>query len=406
MGLSAYRELMRLPRVPVAYLLAFFGRLPMTLIGLLTTLYLVSELDRGYGEAGLVGSMMTVGMAIGQPFMGRLVDRFGVRRVVACTGAVPVVYWLALPELPYSGLIVLAPLAGATWMPINGLARQFVVALVPPDRRRTAFSLDSVLTELAFVLGPVVAVGSTKLIGFDWTMRAVAVWLAVVAVGLWTCNLPVRSADEVQPAGRRPRLRTWMRGDIVGAYLVTAGALFTLVGCELAVIAANRQHGEDAYTGVVIAVMATASLIGGLVYGSRDATMTQAQLAFWLGLLLMPVALVTSPWWVLAIATIPMNAFCAPTLAAGSETVARLAPARVRGEAMGLMATAISLGLALGNPVVGTVIDLTSPGWGFVVAGLGGVLTAVAAAGLAWRSARRQGMGDPSLAAAETGGRS
>ncbi|MGH3392688.1 MAG: SWIM zinc finger family protein [Actinomadura sp.] len=61
---------------------------------------------------------------------------------------------------------------------------------------------------------------------------------------------------------------------------------------------------------------------------------------------------------------------------ASTETVSRLAPPRVRGEAMGLYDSSGRLGVALGSPVVGLVMDHSSPGWGFAAAGLGGLAIA------------------------------
>jgi predicted MFS family arabinose efflux permease len=78
---------------------------------------------------------------------------------------------------------------------------------------------------------------------------------------------------------------------------------------------------------------------------------------------------------------------CAPTLAATGDDVARLAPASVRGEATGLHSSALTLGGALGAPVIGTVVDHLGSAGGFAAAGLGGVLIAV----LAFPLTRRRG---------------
>ena len=60
--------------------------------------------------------------------------------------------------------------------------------------------------------------------------------------------------------------------------------------------------------------------------------------------------------------------------------MARLAPPAARGEATGLQSSAFTLGSAAGAPLVGFVVDHASPGWGFAIAGIGGVLVAA----LAW----------------------
>src|SRR5262249_61562011 len=100
-----------------------------------------------------------------------------------------------------------------------------------------------------------------------------------------------------------------------------------------------------------------------------------------------PVGL-AGDWWSLALALIPAGAMCAPTIAATGEVISRLAPAAVRGEAMGLHGSALTAGLALGAPLVGVVVDRWSPTMGFAVAGASGALLGVI--GLALGTMRRR----------------
>jgi predicted MFS family arabinose efflux permease len=105
-----------------------------------------------------------------------------------------------------------------------------------------------------------------------------------------------------------------------------------------------------------------------------------------LGLLLTPVGLFGGQWWVLCLVLLPSDLMCAPTLAATGDSVSRLTPASVRGEAMGLHSAALTLGGALGSPVVGVMVDHFGPVGGFTAAGLGGVLIAA----IAWPLSRRR----------------
>jgi predicted MFS family arabinose efflux permease len=92
-------------------------------------------------------------------------------------------------------------------------------------------------------------------------------------------------------------------------------------------------------------------------------------------------------WWWLMLALVPNNLLCTPTLAAGSETVAKLAPANVRGEVMGLHDSVGRLGQTLSTPLVGLAIDHLSPAMGFVAAASGGlVLVGMAALCNLWIS--------------------
>jgi predicted MFS family arabinose efflux permease len=188
-------------------------------------------------------------------------------------------------------------------------------------------------------------------------------------------NLPTRAGHEPGPdaTGTRPPLREWLDGRLLGCLVIAFSALFTLLGTELAVIAALRANGQMALTGVVIAAMSLASIAGGLVYGSTHRSLPAASLALLMGVLVLPAGAFGSTWWLLAVALIPMNLMCTPTLAANTDAISRLAPAQARGEAMGLRDSASRLGIALGSPVVGLAIDRSSPGWGFAAAGLAGL---------------------------------
>jgi MFS family permease len=354
----------------------FLAGLPLTIVGLSLTLHVLNDLGRGYVEAGLVGSAVTVGSALGSPSVGRMIDGYGLRPVVAVCGISSTAVWCALPYVPYAALVVLALPAGMITVPMGSLARQFLAALVPEEQRRAAYSLDTILAEVSFIIGP--ALGMLVIITFSPAVAliGVGIWRALSCFALYVVNWPTRRAGEPKHDGQqgRPPLRSWLSGRLLGALLVSIGSLFVLGGTELAVVAVLRARDEVALTGVVIGGMAVASIVGGMVHGAVRRSWSQGTLAMLLSLLLMPVGLFDQSWWLLLIVLVPMNLLCAPTLAAGSEAVANLAPPLARGEAMGLLDAATKLGLVLASPLVGLAIDCGSPAWGFVAAGLGGVL--------------------------------
>ncbi|WP_067134473.1 MFS transporter [Microtetraspora malaysiensis] len=380
MSFQAYRRALALPRVRFTIALMFLARLPMTAMGILLTLHVVSDLNRGFTEAGLVGAASVLAGALAAPAMGRMLDRHGLRRVVAVCGTCSAAFWISMPHLPYPALLVLAAPASALAVPAQSLTRQFLTALVPEDQRRAVFSLDIILGEASFIVGPALAVVAMTQISSTGALTGIGVWLGLVAVVLSVTNLPIRSGAEqkVTDPADRPRMLAWLNGRIVGSLIITAGSMFALIGTEVAVIATMKSHDQTAWTGTVIAAMSIASIIGGLVHGAVRRSLPQGSLAVLLCALLVPVGLFGHAWWVLAIALVPMNLMCTPALAAGTEAISRLAPAQVRGEAIGLLSTATGLGMALGNPVVGFAIDHTSAGWGFAVAGLGGLFLAAA----------------------------
>ncbi|QFU85643.1 MFS transporter [Amycolatopsis sp. YIM 10] len=383
MPFQPYRRLLALPSVPSSMLLMFFARLPITAMGITLTLHVVTDLGRGYGEAGLVGTATTAGSALGAPLIGRAIDRYGLRPVVAVCGVVSAGYFLSTPHLPYLALVLVALPAGMLAVPAGSIARQVLAALVPDAQRRTAYSLDTVAVEVTFMVGPSLGILISTQFSSTAALTSIGVLSGVVAVLLYLMNPPVRADHEVV-TGERPPLRSWLSRELVATLLIAAAATFVLVGMELAALATLRENGEVDWTGVVIALMCVASLVGGIVHGAVHRSLSQVTLMVLLAVLTIPVGLAGTPWWLLALVLVPSNLVCAPTLAATTEAVSSLAPARVRGEAMGLQDSATRIGLAAGGPVVGFVMDHSAPGWGFVASGLGGL--ALASAGIALRS--------------------
>ncbi|WP_072481849.1 MFS transporter [Amycolatopsis australiensis] len=376
----------------------FLARLPMTMNGVLMTLYIVTGLGRGYGAAGLVGAGVTLGMAVGAPVLGRCLDRYGLRPVVAVCGIGTTLFWVAAPHLPYEALAAVAVPAGMLSVPAGSLARQVLATLVPAEERRAAYSLDTISIEATFMVGPAIGIAAITTLSPTFTLSALGVLFGVTALLIWLVDPPIREAAEPGVVAARPPLRSWLTGRLMATLLVAGGALFVLVGTELATLAALRSNGDIGVTGLVIAVMCAASITGGIVHGAVKRSLPQGVLMLLLALLVIPVGLADRPWWLLTLVLIPTNLVCAPTLAATTETVSRIAPPQVRGEAMGLQDAATRLGLALGSPVVGFAIDHSSPAWGFAAAGAGGLV--IASAGLLHRRSRRP---DPEPVPALTG---
>jgi MFS family permease len=386
MAFDPYRRVLALPGVRALWVLMLLARLPVAAGGVVLTLYVVLGLDRGYGAAGLVGAACTVGGSIGSPLMGRLVDRRGLRTMLMLCTASELAFWFSTPWLPYPALLASSLLTGVVMLPVFAVARQALAALVPVEQRRTAFSMDSISVEVSFAVGPAAGVLVATMV--SPTAAVLATGAAVVAAGtaLYVLNPPVRSEAELLEPGEVPPRQAWLTPALLGVLLVSCGATLVLSGTDVALVATLREAGQVPLTGAVIAAWCLASAVGGFVHGAVRRSLPPVVLLGLLGLFTLPLG-VAGGWWTLALALLPAGSLCAPTVASTGEAISRLAPAAVRGEAMGLQGSALTLGAALGAPLAGVVIDRSSPAWGFGAAGCGGLLFA-ALGGLALRRSR------------------
>ena len=379
MNLSPYRLVLAQPRMRAVTLLAFLSRIPATAAGLTLTLHVLTTHKLGYAEAGLAGAFGMVGIGVGSPLAGRFVDRLGARPVVAVTTAAQCVYWAVAPTLGYRWLLVTAFVSVVLCIPVFGLIRQYMAALVPAEQRRTAFAVDSMAVELSYMLGPALAVAGVTAFGSTRTMYLVGAGLVAAGVSMIVMNPPVQSEEEARTATRVPR-RAWLNRGLVAVLAATATATFVLSATELSVVASLTNAHATAWTGLVIALWCVYSLIGGFVYGGLRRPVAPLLLVGGLGVMTVPVALFDGWWWLLPIALIPGGLLTAPSLAATVDSLSSCVPASARGEAMGLHGTALTIGIAAGSPVAGAVIDAHGPTWGYAMAGGVGVLLVLAAA--------------------------
>lgn len=377
-NLKPYRAALALPGLRALLIVAVLARIPLTTIGLTLTFHVVQDLDRGYAAAGLAGAAITVGAALGGPLLGRLIDRRGLRPVLVLTAVAEAVFWSTAPLLPYALLLPAAFLAGSLALPIFAVVRQSIAAIVPAEERRPAYALDSVSVELAFMIGPALATLAVTTISARTTLYLVGAAIVTAGIGLFLLNPPVRGASEAAGPRRRVPRREWLTARMVAVLAVSAAATVVLGGTDVAVIAVLRDNGDVGFTGVVLGIWALASLIGGFAYGAITRSPSPLVLLAALGVATIPVGLAGANWWLLSLVLIPAGLLCAPTIAATSDAASRLAPADARGEAMGLHGSAITVGVAVGAPLAGAVIDASAPAWGFAVTGAVGALVALA----------------------------
>jgi predicted MFS family arabinose efflux permease len=380
MTLTPYRETLALRGLRSLLIVATLARIPIIAGTVTLTLHVVLDLKLGYGAAGLVGALFTVGGSLGAPVMGRITDHRGLRPVLVLTTITEVTFWATAQAMPYPALLAAALIGGFLTLPVFSLTRQSIAALAPESHRLPAFALDSVTTELSFMAGPALGVFVSTTAGPRVAMLVVGTGILLSGVAFYVVNPPIRGRDEgpILAADRVPR-RTWLTPRLLGILAITAAATLVLSGTDVAVVAVLRNAGEIAWVGVVAALWATYSLIGGLGYGTIKRGLPPVAILTPMAVLTIPVGLGGGHWWLLALLLIPAGILCAPTITATADAVSRMTPTSARGEAMGLHNSSLTVGVAMGAPLAGVTMDTFSPAWGFTSVGTVGLLVALLA---------------------------
>lgn len=386
--LSTYRQALRLPGAVAFSSAGFFARLPIAIIGLGIVL-MVSLTTGSYAFAGILSASFALTAAAGAIITSRWTDRVGQSRTLPLLATAQAVALVLLVSSVMSeqarALQVLAALVAGFLQPACGSfvrARWVHIAPTTPVLR-TAFAWESVLDELIFTFGPLIA----SVLAFSVGLAAPLVVAAVlVATGGWALALQKRteppvivpSATTSAVKEKSAILQTGMPALVVAS--IGAGALFGAF--DVAVVAFTAQRGHPGMAGVVLALWATGSLIGGLFFGSR-------QWPYSLPNLLVFVAaaqvVVVFPAWLLPntpaliVSSMIAGLAVAPTLISLFSIAERLVPPRQLTEGLTWANSALALGFALGTSVGGILIDARGTSWAFLLAWAGTILTFVVA---------------------------
>jgi MFS family permease len=375
-GLKAYRAVLTIPGVGALTAVSFLARLPASAAAITLTLHVVLTLDQGYAAAGVVGAAATVGMAIGAPLLGRLVDRRGLRTMLTLTLSAQAVFWAVAPLLPYPALLVGALAGGVLGVPVYSITRQSLAVLVPADRRRPAFALDSMSVEVSYIVGPAVGALLALQVSSTAAMWTVGAGWLVAGGALMLLNPPTRIEETAGEASPPPPVRQWLDLRLIGALLATTAAVLVVFGTELSMIAGLQLGGNAGWIPLVNTVWCLASLIGGFVYGAAKRSRSLPLLVGCLGAAALPVALAGS-WWSYALLLLPLGLLIAPSMAASAETVSTLTPEHVRGLVTGLHGSAITIGAAVATPLAGLLVDIASPAVAVLTVGSAGLGAAI-----------------------------
>ncbi|HMY08466.1 MAG: MFS transporter [Marmoricola sp.] len=372
---ATYAQMLKLPAVRRMLALSLLGRIPMAAVSVVLVVHVTQHLGHNYAMAGVLVAAETTAAAVGSPWRGRRLDQVGLRASVLPSIVVMGIAWSIAPWVSYWPLVICASIGALMMIPTYSVVRQVLIDAVPERDRKGVLALDSIATEIAFMAGPILGIWLATSI--DTRVALLAVQALFVAGGLllWIDNPPLGQTDHDR-VNRQP-LRTWVSPAFVGVLIVCFAAVFVLMAGDIATISALREMGHPKLAGLILASWAFGSMIGAAAYGIAHRPIPSYWLLLGLGLTTIPVAMATNPAQ-LTILLFVSGFMCGPTISATIEDLSHVVPLAVRGEAMGWHGSALMVGAAAGGPVIGLAVDHSGWASGFLVAGLGGVIIALA----------------------------
>jgi len=377
---NPYRQLFSTPGTRGFALAGLLARLPlpMTGIGIIT---LVSQLRGSFALAGALAATFVMTYALLSPRISRLVDRHGQSKVLPWATLVSVVGSMLLLAGTWWSLgdwsLFLGALLAGVMPSLSAMVRARWTALHRGQPQlQTAYSLETVLDELTFIVGPPLSVGLC--VGLfpqaGPLFAALLLALGVAALVLQRASEP--PVTEVTEQVRESLIRLGQVRRL--ALLMTA--MGVIVGTvDIVSVAFAGERGQPGAASLVLSAYALGSCLAGLLFGALKLSQPLPRLLL---LCALATAASTLPMWLagsiplLALAVFVAGMFFAPTMIVAMSLVERVVPEQRLTEGMTWLLAGLNVGVAMGAAVAGQVVDLwgTQAGFGVALLAGGGVL--------------------------------
>ncbi len=374
MLLDRYRDLFRVPAIHATLLASIPGRLPIGIAGF-AILLMVQHKSGSFITAGVASGLYVAGLASVAPLIGRTIDRIGPLPVLRLCAVVYPLMLLALVALvsvqAHAFAVALcAYVAGAALPPITICMRTlYPRVLTDPAQLQTAYSVDSVIVESVFVIGPALV---ALFLAAGYPEGAVLLAAVSAAAGtLWFGRTPVIRNWEIVTRATGSGGGVFSDRSLVVLLIATVFYSVAFGMYEVGVTAWATRRGMPSIAGIALALASLGSALGAFAYGARH---WQAPLRkqFLIALALMAsgtllVAPVNDKYLFLLInliAGVPM----ASVIATQSLLLSRRAPPGKLAESFTWGGTYLLGGISGGIALGGVLAETIDPAWILVTA--------------------------------------
>ena len=352
----------------------------------LAILLLVQDASGSFAIGGAASAAYVAGLAVVAPALGRVIDRRGPRKtLLACAAFFPssLCALVASVSLHAPNVLTLAcaALTGASFPPITVCMRTYLrQQLAEEAALSTAYSLESVLIEFVFIVGPMLV---ALFIAFASASAAVAFAAACGGLGaLLFVQTRVLRNWQIESRGPASLLGPLAKPRFVALIAIVVCYALAFGLTEIGAVAYAAENGQPALAGVLLGLMSVGSALGGLAYGSRRWHVPLfTQFAVMLALMGGGLLLLAAPWPPLSftLCSIIGGVVMAPALIIQSMLVAKTAQPHHTTEAFTWSTSALLTGVGLGTALGGMLIEEWRSPAAFIAAGTAAVVAASAA---------------------------
>jgi MFS family permease len=345
--------------------------------------WLVLQITGSGTALGLVTALQFLPILVLGPWGGVIADRFSKRTILCCTQTAAGLLALVLGVLVATGSVrlwmvgILAVCLGLVNTVDNPTRQTFVAEMVGKEQLQNAVSLNSVLVNLARVVGPAIAGALIATVGLASCFLVNAASYIAVLIGL-----RMMDGERLHPTPRVARASGQLRKGFryvwstpVLRNVLLMMAIIGTLSYEFQVILPlfaqfTLGGGSGTYAALTVA-MGVGSVMGGLFTASRGrvAPSMLASAAFLFGIAILAAAIAPNLAFAMA-ALVLVGIFSINFLSLGNTTLQLQSVPEMRGRVMALWAVAFLGSTPVGGPIIGWVGEHAGPRWGLGIGGL------------------------------------
>ena len=331
----------------------------------------------------LAGTFTAVGALIAAfvaPFWSRAADRYGQSRILTIAAPIHIAALLGFLtairlDAPKWSWFLLLMLFEGVFVGTGQMVRRRWSHVLNGDSKlmNTAYSVESLLDEIVFMVGPIITTLCATNIGPDAGVLTAAIFLSVGSI-FFISQKETEPTPHPKVKGIKHRNPIFtVEVQSIFFPFIFAGASFSATG--LIIVGYADQYSAKSQTGLLYAIWALGSLIAAFINGAlhwkisaknRFMVFTLALAIFTLPLLL-AAKLFPGNFFTLSIALFLNGIFIAPLIVAGYTAAENLVEENQVTETLAWILSGLILGGALPGAITGHIIDTTGAQTAFIV---------------------------------------
>lgn len=340
---------------------------------------IVAKTD-SYALAGTFTAIGALMAALVAPFWSRAADRYGQNRILSIAVPIHIIALLGFLtvirlDAPRWSWFILLIIFEGVFVGTGQMVRRRWSHVLNGDSKlmNTAYSVESLLDEIVFMVGPIITTLCATNVGPYAGVLAAAIFLSIGSI-LFIAQKGTEPMPHPKIKGVKHKNPIFtLEVQAIFLPFIFTGASFAAIG--LIVVAYADQYGAKSQTGLLYAIWALGSLIAAFINGakhwkisakSRYIFFTLALAIFTLPLLL-AAKLFPGNLLMLSSALFLNGIFIAPLIVAGYTAAENLVEENQVTETLAWILSGLILGGALPGAITGHIIDTTGAQTAFIV---------------------------------------